>query len=213
MDRDHEILALIGAIRRPNIGALWMGAVAGGLAPKIIQKAMQGQPPVDALAFPWTGCLQSFMNTAGSGPYTHGNPEYISSSDVWRLLHLPQTEDDDLLFNRRPQAPQAPCGKSLPKDCALRVTSHLKCARHEYRYHHWNWDLEEGPTIQDQKFSTTDLSTVIEDPSDVIDIRERRRVPERELDQEASEEATWYIFLWLSINGEGRPSETIYQDE
>lgn len=105
MDRDHEILALIGAIRRPNIGALWMGAVAGGLAPKIIQKAMQGQPPVDALAFPWTGCLQSFMNTAGSGPYTHGNPEYISSSDVWRLLHLPQTEDDDLLFNRRPQAP------------------------------------------------------------------------------------------------------------
>lgn len=54
---------------------------------------------------------------------------------------------------------------------------------------------------------------MIEDPSDVIDIRERRRVPERELDQEASEEATWYIFLWLSINGEGRPSETIYQDE
>lgn len=110
MDRDYEILALIGAIRRPNIGALWMGAVAGGLAPKIIQKTIKAQPPIDALAFPWTGCLQSFMDTAGSGPYTHGHPEYISRRDVWRLLHLPQTEDDELLFNRQPQAPWAPCG-------------------------------------------------------------------------------------------------------
>lgn len=75
MDRDHEILALIGGIRRPNIGALWMGAVAGWLAQKIIQKIIKGQPPVDALAFFWTGCLRSFMDTVGSGPSTHGNPE------------------------------------------------------------------------------------------------------------------------------------------
>lgn len=64
------------------------------------------------------------------------------------------------MFNRWPQAPWAPCGKSLPKNCALRVTSHLKCARHEYQYHHWNWELEEGPTIEDLGVSTTDHSTV-----------------------------------------------------
>ncbi|KAJ6139578.1 hypothetical protein N7471_006064 [Penicillium samsonianum] len=28
-----------------------------------------------------------------------------------------------------------------------------------------------------------------------------------------SSKASLYIFLWLSINGEGKPSETIYQDE
>ena len=29
----------------------------------------------------------------------------------------------------------------IPRDCALRVTSHLKCARHEYQHHCWDWDL------------------------------------------------------------------------
>ncbi|KAJ5213618.1 hypothetical protein N7449_000787 [Penicillium cf. viridicatum] len=74
-------------------------------------------------------------------------------------------------------------------------------------YHHWNWDLE-GPTIQDQGVSTTDLSTVIEHPSDVIDIRERRRVPKREFDQEAS----FYIFQWLSVNGEDKHRRLFIKD-
>ncbi|KAJ5936069.1 hypothetical protein N7454_005367 [Penicillium verhagenii] len=35
----------------------------------------------------------------------------------------------------------------------------------------------------------------------------------RELDQTASKNASLYIFHWLSINSEGRPSEKIYQDD
>lgn len=209
---DYEALVLIGAIHRPNIGALWIVAVAGGLTPKIIQKVRKGTSPINALGFPWTGCLQSFINIPGSGPYTHGNPEHISRLDVWRLLHPPQIEDDELLYKTRPQTPWAPWGSCLPKDCALRVTTHLKCARHEYQYHHWNWHLEEGSVIQDQGFSIAPLSTVTECPSDMIGIREQRRFPTRELDQEASEEATLYAFLWFGINGEGKPSETIYED-
>lgn len=207
--KDYETLALIGAIRRPNIGALWMGAAAGGLAPTIIANVRTACPPLDAYSFPWTGCLQTFMDIAGSGSYAHGNPEHISRPDVWRLLHLPQTEGDELLFRKRPQTPWEPWGISLPKDCALRVTSHLKCARHEYQYHHWNCELQEG-VIRDEGFTT---KTVTEDPCDMIHVKEPRLFPKRELDQLASEEATLYIFLWLSINGEGKPSETIYQDE
>ena len=135
------------------------------------------------------------MDIPGSGPYTHGNPEHISRPDVWRLLHLPQIEDDELLFGRRPQTPWEPWGSCLPKDCALRVTTHLRCARHEHQYHHWNWGLEKGSVIQDQGFSIEPPSTVTEYPSDMIGIREHRKFPTRELDQEPSEEATLYAFL------------------
>ncbi|CAG8396945.1 unnamed protein product [Penicillium salamii] len=58
IDDEYEILALMGAIRRPNISALWIGAASSGLSPKIFQKLRRGRPPLDALAFPWTGCPQ-----------------------------------------------------------------------------------------------------------------------------------------------------------
>ncbi|KAJ6184523.1 hypothetical protein N7519_005824, partial [Penicillium mononematosum] len=74
----YETLALIGAIRRPNIGALWIGAVAGGLAPKIGKKVKTVHPPLDAVFFPWTGCLQTFMDLPGSGPYTQTYGDYYT---------------------------------------------------------------------------------------------------------------------------------------
>lgn len=51
-DRDQELLALIGVIRRPSVSALWIRAVISGLAPKIVQKVRRGRPPLDSLAFP-----------------------------------------------------------------------------------------------------------------------------------------------------------------
>ncbi|KAJ5253826.1 hypothetical protein N7524_011006 [Penicillium chrysogenum] len=213
VDSDYEILALIGAVRRPNISALWIGAATSGLAPKIIQKVRRGRPPLDAIAFPWTGCPQSFMDTPGSGPYTCVNAEYISRPDVWRLLHLPPKEGDDLCYRNRPCTPWAPCGTSKTKDCALRVTSHLKCNRHEYHYHHWNWDPEEGAIFQDHGFSTTPLSTITEHPADILDIEKPKTFQKKELDQMASREASLDIFRWFFINGEGVPLETIYEDD
>ena len=52
-----EILAIICGIRRPSISALWLGAVAGGLTPIIL----------DPVAFLWTGSQQSFMDVDGIG--------------------------------------------------------------------------------------------------------------------------------------------------
>lgn len=213
VNHDYEMLALMGAIRRPNISALWIGAAASGLAPKIIQKVRRGRPPLDALAFPWTGCPQSFMDTAGSGPYTCVNAEYISRPDVWRLLHLPPKEGDDLGYRTRPCTPWAPCGASKTKDCALRVTSHLRCNRHEYQYHHWNWEPEDGAGFQDYGFSTTPISTITEYPTDLVDVREPKTFQKKELDQMASREASLDIFRWFFINGEGIPPETIYEDD
>ena len=211
---DQEIIALVGAIRRPNVSALWIGAATSGLVPKVLQKVRRGIPPLDSLAFPWTGCPQSFMDMAGSGPYTCENPKYILRADVWHLLHLPSTEDDDLCYQNRPFTPWAPCGKSLVKDCALRVASHLKCPRHEYQYSHWTWLLEDGAVIQDCGFSKSSLSTMTENfPDAATGIKKLRKFEEKELDQRASLEASLEIFHWFIINGEGRPSENIYQDD
>ncbi|KAE8318778.1 hypothetical protein BDV41DRAFT_329421 [Aspergillus transmontanensis] len=107
------------------------------------------------------------MDDAGLGPYTWGDPEYISRPDVWRLLHLSPTEEDDLSYEYGPMTPWEPCGASLTTNCALHVTAHLKCPRHEYRYEHWSWELEGGETVQDYGFmkrypslSTTKLSNI-----------------------------------------------------
>ncbi|RJE22210.1 hypothetical protein PHISCL_05458 [Aspergillus sclerotialis] len=211
---DQEIIALVGAIRRPNVSALWIGDGTSGLVPKVLQKVRRGRPPLDSLAFPWTGCPQSFMDIAGSGPYTCEDPNYISRADVWRLLHLPSTEDDDLGYRNRPFTPWAPCGTSLVKDCALRVASHLKCPRHEYQYSHWTWLLEDGAAIEDCGFSKSSLPTMTETfRNPPADIKELRKFKEKELDQRASLEASLDIFLWFIINGEGRPPENIYQDD
>ncbi|OQE32591.1 hypothetical protein PENFLA_c001G02116 [Penicillium flavigenum] len=58
VSQDYETLALIGAIRRPNIGALWIGAVAGGLAPKIVKKKCK-QSIHHSTQFPFPGLAVS----------------------------------------------------------------------------------------------------------------------------------------------------------
>ena len=51
----------------------------------------------------------------------------------------------------------------LTTNRVLRVTSHLKCRRHEYRYDHWNWKLKNSEIVQDYGFSDdySYLSTVV----------------------------------------------------
>lgn len=104
------------------------------------------------------------------------------------------------------------------KDCALRVVSHLNCARHHFNYHHWNWELNDGSVIQDQGFSTGTLptpSTLGKDffPDLFFPDQRLHQFPHQPLDQEASGEASLDIFRWFIINGEGFPSEEIYKDE
>ena len=210
---NHEILALIGAIRRPGLSALWIGAVASGLGQEIVQNAKRGTPPLDPLAFPWTGYPQSFIDIAGSGPYTCENPEYISRKDVWRLLHLPSNEEDEFCYIYGPGTPWAPCGVSLTKNCALRVTSHLNCPRHEYQYDHWNWELADGTIVQDRGFSGLPLPIIPNDDPAIPNIKDIEIFEQKVVDETASREASLAIFRWFTFNGEGCPPEKIYQDD
>lgn len=131
---------------------------------------------------------------------------------MWRLLHLSFTEDDDLSYKYRPFTPWEPCGKSLVKNCALRVTSHLKCLRHEYQYSHSTWISEDGAGIKDCGFSTSPPSTITKSFLDIPDVKELGKFKVKKLDQRASLEASLDIFRWFIICGEGRPLEDIYQD-
>ncbi|KAJ5176559.1 uncharacterized protein N7482_002436 [Penicillium canariense] len=214
--KGQELLALIGAIRRPSVGALWIGAAMSGIGPEILKWVRRGRPPLDSNAFPWTGAPQHFMDDAGSGPYTWGDPEYISRPDVWRLLPLTPTDaDDDLGYEYQPTTPWEPCGACSTTNCALRVMSHSNCARHAYRYDHFNWELENGETVQDFGFSErypsllTELS-IIPDSKVISHSFERK---ELDPDREASEEASLEIFRWFVIGGEGIPPEKIFRDD
>ncbi|KAJ5728150.1 hypothetical protein N7493_004480 [Penicillium malachiteum] len=212
--RDQEILGLMCANRRPSISALWIGAVISGLSPKILRGLRGGSPSLDPNGFAWTGAPQSFMGIPSSGPYTCENPEYMQRQDVWRLLHLPTDEIDDLGFRRRPFTPWAPCGASLVRNCALRVTSHLTCCRHEYQYDRWNWELEDGTVIEDRGFITEHPTFKAEAPCALpAGVRlmafEEKNI---ESDQEVSRGATWDIFHRLFINGEYLPVEEIYHN-
>ncbi|KAB8266314.1 hypothetical protein BDV32DRAFT_144035 [Aspergillus pseudonomiae] len=208
-----EALAFIGAIRQPKFSALWIGAVASGLGPEILHRVRRGRPPLDLHAFPWTGCPQSFMDIAGSGPYTYKNPQYILRADVWRLMHLPSTDPEDECYRYRSSTPWAPCGTSLVRDCALRVVAHLECSRHEYKYDHWNWYLQDGTTIQDRGLLEQPTVAVSEYHPDGFSIKAYRDFKRTNFDQIASQDASLDIFQWFCIGGEGLPPESIYQDD
>ncbi|KAB8224891.1 hypothetical protein BDV33DRAFT_199175 [Aspergillus novoparasiticus] len=211
----EEVLALIGAIRRPSVAALWIGAAVSGIGPKLLEKVRRGRPALDSIAFPWTGAPQSFMDDAGSGPYTWGDPAYISRPDVWRLLHLSPTEEDDLSYEYGPMTPWEPCGANLTTNCALRVTTLLKCPRHEYRYQHWSWELEGGETVQDYGFLKRYPSLLTSEPFNNPDSKvASHSLEKRELgtNREASEEASLEAFRWFVFGGEGLPPEKIYHD-
>jgi len=95
------------------------------------------------------------------------------------------------------------------------VRSHLERTRHEYQYDHWSWELEDGVVIKDYGFSR-DLSTP--KPRNLcaipgLEVPKFCEEEEFDVSQEASEEASWQIFHYFFVNGEGLPSEEIYHDE
>ncbi|RDK43404.1 hypothetical protein M752DRAFT_326235 [Aspergillus phoenicis ATCC 13157] len=192
-ENELEVLAFIGAIRQPCFSAFWIGAVASGLGPQILHRR--------------------FLDFAGSGPYTYEDRNYILREDVWRLTHYPSTEEDNEGYQHGPRVPWAPCGASLTKDCALYVTAHVDCPRHEYKYDYWEWYLPDGTTMQDRGFSEQVTAAVSEGRFDNIQLKTRRDFRRTKMDQEASREASGQVFLWYFFGGEGLPSESIYQEE
>jgi hypothetical protein len=210
----YEVLAVICSFRQPRISSLWLGAVASGLTPIVLRRIKRGRPPLDINAFPWTGCPQSFMDVAGSGPYIiEGSEDSVRREDVWRLLHLPPVIDDDLYYNNRPFTPWAPPGSTTAPNCPLRVRSHLNCVRHSFEYQKWNWKAEDGSVIEDEGFSkdTTCKGTTLSNGLEIKAIT--LEIPEQPFDQEASEEASLDVFRWVMVNGEGVPPEEIYRHD
>ncbi|KMP08225.1 hypothetical protein CIRG_07906 [Coccidioides immitis RMSCC 2394] len=211
--RYTEFLALICGFRRPPIFALWIGAAISGLVPKILNLVGGGTPPLDPNGFPWTGCPQSFMDLAGSGPYfgQHSGESMVERVDAWRLLYLPVVEPDGLYYESFPFSPWQPVGFTKDKNCVFRVRAHESCPRHRLVYEYWTWQLPNGSTIHDNGLQSS----------------EPRSYPETELlpprsvdpviplsDQEASREEATEVFRWVLANHEGKPaSEPIYYDD
>lgn len=213
--RYHEILAIMCAIRRPKLSALWFGAVISGLVPKILDFVKSGAPPLDLNAFTWTGCPQSFMDLAGSGPYCRSD-EKIQRADAWRLLYLPTVLDDDLHYENYPFTPWEPVGTTSVENSVARIRIHRCCDRHHVDYQHWTWQLEDGSTLVDQGLEIVPAQPMSQEGSPRIEIAETARLPavEFSLDQKASRTASWEIFQWVTANGEGVPAdEPIYEDE
>lgn len=209
-----EILAVICSICRPSICALSLGAVVSGLTPIILRRVQRGRPPLGPVAVPWTGCPQSFIDLVGEGPYVDANQQ-ITRTDVWRLLHLPTTVEDELSYNYRPCTPWEPCGKLDTKNCALCVASHLNCTRYQLRYNRWNWELEDNQIIQNEGLSIVTAPVMLD--VGPFAVQKLREIPHRPFDQEKSQESSWEasldIFRWFVINGEGFPPEPIYKDD
>lgn len=216
--RYHEILAIMCAVRRPKLSALWLGAVISGLTPRVIDFVKSGAPPLDPNAFAWTGCPQSFMDLAGLGPYfqTDASGEKIQRADAWRLLFLPTVVDDDLHYENYPFAPWEPVGTTSMENCVARIRIHRFCPRHHLSYQYWTWQLGDGSTLVDQGWEIVSAQPSSEEVSPRIETTASAKLPavELSLDQEASWTASWEIFQWVTANGEGVPAdEPIYNDE
>ncbi|KAK2811595.1 hypothetical protein FQN50_001937 [Emmonsiellopsis sp. PD_5] len=208
----HELLAIICSFRQPQVFPLWLGAVASGLTSTIIRQVARGRPPLDAHAFPWTGCPQSFMDIPGSGSYIvcEGSADKVRRADVWRLQYLPPVIEDDLHYNCRPVTPWAPFGDTTIRNCVFRVAAHLECQRHGFGYLHWNWTLEDGTRVEDQGYGSASIDRFPEEISLVIiGSIEDLEIPRTSLSREAS----FGIFQWVMVNGEGTPAEEVYKDD
>jgi hypothetical protein len=99
-DLYHKILAIMCSFRQPQVFTLWLGAVASGLTPIILNRVERGRPLLDPHAFSWTGSPQFFMDIPGSGPYIcQKSADDVRRADVWRLLYLSLVVEDDLCYN------------------------------------------------------------------------------------------------------------------
>ncbi|MCJ1444799.1 MAG: hypothetical protein MMC23_005301 [Stictis urceolatum] len=70
----YEVLAFVFSICSPRLSALWFGAAITGLVPKVLRFVQSGTPPLDQIAYPWTGCAQSFMDITTEGHYFNSAP-------------------------------------------------------------------------------------------------------------------------------------------
>ncbi|MCJ1251980.1 hypothetical protein MMC30_009218 [Trapelia coarctata] len=218
MGRYHEIIAIMCAIRRPKLSALWLGAVISGLSPRILDFVKSGTPPLDPNAFAWTGCPQSFIDLAGSGPYSQADVsgERIQRADAWRLLSLPTIIDDDLHYDNYPFSPWEPVGTTNMENLVARIKIHRFCSRHNLSYQHWTWQLEDGSTLIDQGWEIVPAQPLVQEGTPRIETPTSTKLPVTEfsLEQQASRTASWEIFQWVIANGEGVPAnEPIYKDE
>ena len=202
----YELLAIACCIRRPRISSLWLGAVISGLTPFILEEVQTGKPLLDSDAYPWTGCPQSFMDIAGSGPYIESFG--VKRGDVAQLLHL--TAEDNLQYSSRPTTPWKPFGSTSVGDCTFQVQSHLHCQRHHIEYQHWNWQLEDGSVVRDHGFTETATEQIPDDDDDMSELEINLQFPKKEVDEEASETASADIFQWMAMDRGGVRMERIY---
>ncbi|PWY88250.1 hypothetical protein BO70DRAFT_427063 [Aspergillus heteromorphus CBS 117.55] len=162
--------------------------------------------PASSIPVEWTDLYES--------PYLDGKQnDQIWRADIWRLLHPPTAEEDDMSYNYRPRTPWVPCGKMPKENCSLRVASHLNCPRHHLQYHHLTWQLEDDIIIDDPGLPRPTAPALTTLDTDRLQIGDLHQAPQIEVDQDASWSASSDLFRWFVTNGEGFPPEKIYKDE
>ena len=209
----HELLSYMCAIRRPSIFPLWVGASISGLAPKVLSLVESGISELDPVAYPWTGCPQSFMEITLPKTICKSPNGDITRADAWRLRYLPPTLDDDLHYNQPPLAPWKPVGWTKWQNCELRVQAHRQCKRHRLVYVGWSWILIDGRTKSEKGHVSSPITNSV--PASAIKPRSKIAFVSVPLSssQTASQNASRNVFQWTTINGHGIPQESAYRDD
>ncbi|PYI35268.1 hypothetical protein BP00DRAFT_363051 [Aspergillus indologenus CBS 114.80] len=218
-----EVLATMCALRRPRLGALWLGAAFSGLARFALDLVRSGTPPLDPSASAWTGCQQSFLDVSGTGPYAQpsGSEGQITRPDAWRLLYLPSVVEDDLHYESPPFSPWEPVGTTTLETSAIRVRVHRHCPRHRLVYRCWSWLREYGLWTDDAGLESDsgldergyDARGFAGRDPEPLEPRNKIEIPVRPLiDQDASIAASCEVFGWVMRNCEGLPPESIFRD-
>lgn len=183
------ILANMLMKKSPNIGFLWLGAIAMNSHNYIMKWAKSACVNVDLQAAGWTNTFISFLQRPVSISWPSNE---ITRADEARLMFLAQRPYQ----GAAPLVPFPPFGSISLKDCTLEVQSHAACAgQHGLRYAGISWDGKHGGTV----FQSGNMA-----PWAGVEVRIDALVGELtngygnlDRDRECSEAVTRCMFSWL----------------
>jgi len=201
--KDHEVLAILLAAQRPDISALWTGAIITGMAQSILRNCRNGLIAIEIHSAAWTNTTQTFMSL---DPQPLPNADRIYRSDECRLLYLAGEE----LNSRLPVCPWRPFGTTALCDTDICVRTHMNCkAGHYLSYDSWSWILKNDKGVEDPGFyidkTEQDIHSPVEETLILEAPKESARVTET-----ISETLTRNIFAWLRSYGWPAAEKAIY---
>ncbi|CAG8960928.1 hypothetical protein HYFRA_00002466 [Hymenoscyphus fraxineus] len=193
--KDYDVLAMILGKAKPNIAALWVGALITGMAHPVIQRCRNGSITIEIHSSAWTNTTQTFMSL---NPQRLPNSDRIGRPEECRLLYLAGEE----LNSRLPICPWSPVGTTMLSETDICVRVHAHCTGGHYlRYDSWFWSLKNGGKAQEVGFSGYETTeNIIPIPEDSPDPCTHIQDP-KDVAEDISMMTTRSIFSWLRSYG------------